>query len=543
MYYNIPSAKLKCRHCGSEISPKDYDENNNAEEQKDYDVTIYTCRNCGAQLESPDDSIVSYCPYCGSEQVLEGRMGKSLRPASILPFSISKTKCKNQYMKSLSKLRYLPDEFKDPKYLDQFRGIYIPYWKYDVDMNGMTPLQIETRTTHGDRTTVRTYEGSAVPSKDPYSIEVDASSTFDDSIANHIAPFDDNDSVEFNTGYLAGFYADRPNVDPHLYDETVIDQSYKKYSSEIINSVNGSVFGADTGSVRQSTSATINKCEEHLLPVWFLTWKKKNRVAYSVMNGVTGEMMSDLPVNTGKYFGATLLVAAVLFAIFSLLISVTAPTALIFSVMITLIVMYLFYREMLQIRDRENHVFDIAYEGPSDDAMSADEKEKIRSKAARKNKIKKKNGRKPNAMGWGIMIYSIIIIIFSIASSLSTSGLFSGSYGGSTGQVRNIGLILVSSIAAVLALIILIRSLMLLKYVTEKKQLMTTILPFAAIALSFAVAISQTIEDYYFYIASVACLLAAVVISIALIKCYNILVTRPMPNFFDREGGKNDAED
>lgn len=53
MYYNIPSAKLKCRHCGSEIAPEDYGEKNDAEEQKDYEVTVYTCSNCGAELESP----------------------------------------------------------------------------------------------------------------------------------------------------------------------------------------------------------------------------------------------------------------------------------------------------------------------------------------------------------------------------------------------------------------------------------------------------------------------------------------------------------
>ena len=64
--FNIPTQKLKCEHCGSSFDPAGYDQNNNAEQDDFFGATVYTCKNCGAELISPDDSIVSFCSYCGT---------------------------------------------------------------------------------------------------------------------------------------------------------------------------------------------------------------------------------------------------------------------------------------------------------------------------------------------------------------------------------------------------------------------------------------------------------------------------------------------
>lgn len=536
MYYNIPSAKLKCRHCGSEIAPEDYGEKNDAEEQKDYEVTVYTCSNCGAELESPDDSIVSYCPYCGSEQVLEGRMGKALRPAEILPFTISKKKCQTKYEQALKGLSYLPKEFKSPEYLEQFRGIYIPYWKYDVEVRGGFPVEITESSTHGDYTDTYVYEGLFVPPDDPLQVNVDASGAFDDSIADKIAPFVETKTTDFRTGYLAGFYADRPNVDPHLYDETVMDKAFGALKEDISKA--GVTKGGDDINIKEKTSISIRKCEEKLLPVWFLTWRKKNRVAYSIMNGTTGEMMADLPVDTRKYFISSLITAAVLFAVLAFLVSVTAPTALGFSVIMTLIVMLLFSSEMTQLRDRENHVYDPAYNGAEKIMMPAEKIEQIRSAASR-SRARKKMSAKPFP---GFMVsFGVYIVMMLVGSLVSVLTDFIPENTGSS--TRYEGLLFVVFVSSVIAVVVLIRCIGKVRYIKEKGQGMVILLPFVSVWFALFVALSQTVKDYYFYAASIACLASTVVLSVALIHCYNILVTRPLPNFFNREGGKNDAED
>ncbi len=50
-------------------------------------------------------------------------------------------------------------------------------------------------------------------------------------------------------------------------------------------------------------------------------------------------------------------------------------------------------------------------------------------------------------------------------------------------------------------------------------------------------------SDLFWYIGCIASLLAVLVTSLGLISKYNILATRPIPTFFDREGGNDSAKD
>ena len=50
-----------------------------------------------------------------------------------------------------------------------------------------------------------------------------------------------------------------------------------------------------------------------MLPVWFLTWQESGRVAYSVVNGQTGKVTSELPVDIKLYLLFSLIAAIPLF--------------------------------------------------------------------------------------------------------------------------------------------------------------------------------------------------------------------------------------
>ena len=44
-----------------------------------------------------------------------------------------------------------------------------------------------------------------------------------------------------------------------------------------------------------------SRAENALFPVWFLTWRKNDRVAFLVMNGETGKISADLPVDIRRF--------------------------------------------------------------------------------------------------------------------------------------------------------------------------------------------------------------------------------------------------
>lgn len=39
-----------------------------------------------------------------------------------------------------------------------------------------------------------------------------------------------------------------------------------------------------------------------MLPVWFLSYRNKDRVAYATVNGQTGKVAADIPVDSRKFY-------------------------------------------------------------------------------------------------------------------------------------------------------------------------------------------------------------------------------------------------
>ena len=37
-----------------------------AKANEDYDVTVFTCPACGGEIESTENEIIQFCPFCGA---------------------------------------------------------------------------------------------------------------------------------------------------------------------------------------------------------------------------------------------------------------------------------------------------------------------------------------------------------------------------------------------------------------------------------------------------------------------------------------------
>ena len=127
--YDIKSSKLHCPFCESSFEVDDYQVQNSGI----LNVSSYVCKHCGAELSSPDrpdEQIVHYCNYCGGESVLLSNVTQVEMPESIIPFKITKEKVKENYQNTLKRMYFVPKNFSNPEFLDSFKGIYIPYWKF-----------------------------------------------------------------------------------------------------------------------------------------------------------------------------------------------------------------------------------------------------------------------------------------------------------------------------------------------------------------------------------------------------------------------------
>ena len=66
-------------------------------------------------------------------------------------------------------------------------------------------------------------------------------------------------------------------------------------------------------------------------------------------------------------------------------------------------------------------------------------------------------------------------------------------------------------------------------------------LPLIAEIIAFLVVMSAPVYDWVYYAGSAIALAISAIASISMIKQYNLLTTRPIPEFHNREGGNKDV--
>ena len=93
--FDIPSQQLSCEHSHTLFDPYDFDgKTSDAEESKtfdgDYEVTIFTCPQCGGEILSTDNAAAGFCSFCGASTILYSRISHEKRPNYIIPFQKTK---------------------------------------------------------------------------------------------------------------------------------------------------------------------------------------------------------------------------------------------------------------------------------------------------------------------------------------------------------------------------------------------------------------------------------------------------------------------
>ncbi len=532
MYFNISKQLLKCSYCDTEKTVEEYKAVNEAEEQKmTYDSVVFTCRNCGAELTAPDEQAVAYCSYCGSEQMLTAKHEELLKPKRIIPFKKSKKQAMNEYAKALKGKLYVPKEFKDPQFLEGFRGIYLPYYAYnavvpqkDVALTGEAHYTKDKYDYDEEYNIFATLGGH---SKD---VHFDASSAFDDTLANEIAPFQEKDLVEFHEGYLAGLYADKATANGATYIEAAEQLATESIYKEIERKVPKVKVDKPATVAEQKAQLGISAidCEVSYFPVWFLTWRHKNRVAYSVMNGQTGKITMDIPVNKKIFLLISLAAAVVIFALLSILPMFILPKTLCSIAAVILVISgILLHSEIKKIYQRESHIYDYG------DTTHAAKKKKMKAKQSSGVVPSQSNATTKKAsgkwIGWLIPIGWIVIwFILSAGRGLSLIG-----------QLLSSAQTFIFIVAFPIQLIFSIFTIINAARIQRKMAIIPAIIAPLVLLGGIVVLMINSPYDYWYYGTALACLVAVILNAISAINYFNYLTTRPVPNFFRREGANN----
>ncbi len=377
--FDISSQQMKCEYCLTTHDPYEVTKDRDAEETNDFDVTIFTCPQCGGEILSTDTSAAEFCSFCGASTILSSRISNEKKPAHIIPFKQTREACKEAYLAKMKKAVFAPDELKDKKYIDSFRGIYMPYWVYNISQQGTVHLTGKKSYRKGDYLYTDYYDLSGDIDAYYHNLSYDASSSFSDSISEQLAPYDTREQKEFTPSFLSGFYADTADVSSSIYQEDALkianNTSYNRIKST--NAFSGVSFSTDNSSHMDSSLQTsCGKPERVMYPVWFMSYRKGDRVAYASVNGQNGKVVVDIPIDIKKYVLGTLILAVPIFIVLNLFFTLKPTTILGCSTLLAILTIVIYLIEISKIYRRDKRHDDRGYQYLQSTFSSDSEKKK-----------------------------------------------------------------------------------------------------------------------------------------------------------------------
>ena len=175
-----------------------------------------------------------------------------------------------------------------------------------------------------------------------------------------IAPYDVKNMAGFTPAFLSGFYADTADVGCDVYMNDAIDMAGEETYDYVSNNIPlGGVSLHETEStIKSKCNAVIESVDRTLYPVWFLSYRNRDRVAYATVNGQTGKVSADLPVSIGRYFAGSALLAVPIFILLNMFFTLRPKVTLNVAAVIALITIILYVFELGKIKRRDQKLDD-----------------------------------------------------------------------------------------------------------------------------------------------------------------------------------------
>ena len=309
--------KLKCPYCDTEFEvealreldavlqqeqPSDFTWESQPEgqwsEEEARDLRSFVCQSCGGEIVGDLNTAATRCPYCDNPVVMAGQFTGTLRPDLVVPFQLSKEQAKAALSRHLNQKPLLPKLFKSQNRIESIQGIYVPFWLFDTDADATIRYKATrlhhwsdsnynyTRTSH--YTLLR---GGRIGFDN---VPVDGSSKMSNDLMESIEPYDISKGVDFQTAYLAGYLADKFDVEA---------ETCKTRANDRIRSSTEAAFAQTTAGyatvVPESSNIRLSggRVRYALLPAWILTTRWQDKVYTFAMNGQTGKMVGNLPID------------------------------------------------------------------------------------------------------------------------------------------------------------------------------------------------------------------------------------------------------
>ncbi len=291
------------------------DQHDESEREFCENTNLYQCPSCGAEIMADSNTAASFCYYCHNPVILKGRVDGKDKPSKVLPFSFGRDKAIEYFNQWVKDKKYVPNDLVSEKQIEKMTGLYVPFWVADATTNTrMTAMANNIRTwTSGGYVYTETSNFSVLRDVNiEYNgIPADGSKKIEDSVMEAIEPFDYTKLRDFDMSYLSGFFADRYDVNkeemyPRIHQRMFENNTAVVESSCSYSNMYNKEFKNNVLKIRWNYM---------LLPVWFMTYKYKDRIWEYAINGQTGKVSGELPIDNKKLLRHQILTGLLIFLI------------------------------------------------------------------------------------------------------------------------------------------------------------------------------------------------------------------------------------
>ena len=510
--FEISSQKLYCAFCDTRLEPASVTKEADTLENDSFEVNVFLCPQCGGEMISGDNDATAFCSYCGAANILSTRLSREKRPKYIIPFSKTKEDCKKAYAQKLRKAIFAPKALKDSNFIDSFRGIYMPYWLYHFTQKGPVAFKGKRTKTKGNYLYTDHYKLTADLDAESQGLSHDASAAFYDSISQELAPFDTRNLKPFTPSYLSGFYADVPDLAADSYLADATDTVNQNTAKQIKHHTELKSYDVALPNGNKSLNTALNtKCESMdsaMYPVWFLSWQNQGRVAYAAVNGQTGKVAMDIPIDSKKYLIGSLLLAVPIFLILNLFLTLRPSVLMILCAVLSMTATEIWRYELDSIHMRETHA--------NDKGIKLSKKQQKSDKAPKKQK---------NSSVTPLSLRLIFLWLLCLFTALFLSNIASR-------------LIWPAAIAG--TAYICISGLKMKGPSQDTKGGLSPAAVLASVGAATLTGLIRPVSDLWYY-GCVLLMLASVILCITdIIRNFNRLATYRLPQF-DKKGGEDNA--
>src|SRR5262245_54906438 len=189
------------------------------------------CEGCGASISFTPPEVAGECPFCGRKIVAQPESADPLvAPSAVLPFQITQENANETIKRWIASRWFAPNALKRLAYQEPVGGVYLPFWtydantpRYDTGQRGEHYYETETDIEQDEQANTvtktrqvqitRWYDASGVVERWFDDVLVAAAASLPKSRLAALEPWDLASLQPYKPAYLAGFKAQRYELD------------------------------------------------------------------------------------------------------------------------------------------------------------------------------------------------------------------------------------------------------------------------------------------------------------------------------------------